>query len=693
MQNFKNKINSKIDTKLGIGIIVVVLLISVFILNLNCKDWPSLFSFSEFFRIRLPKITLPEFPISFPLLPRPVAEVEGIEKFSSEQEFKEYLEEVKSQLEFWGLGGAGARATETISIEAPMSIQEKGAGDSFLLPERVSETTVQVIGIDEPDILKTDGKEIYFSPETVFWRLEPVPLMEQDILIPPYPETKSKIIKAFPPADLGIDSEISKSGNLLLANNILVIFSQKDIYGFDVLDPESPSQKWDIELKNNSYLVGARLYKEKIYLITRQVISEVRPCPIKPLAAGGLELEVKCTDIYHPVIPIPADVTYTAMILNPSTGAIEKNVSFVGSSQSSVVYVSEKGIYITYSYYESIIKFLTDFFKAEFIDIVPLSFIQKLERLESYDISQSSKLMEFSLILEQYLNSLDEDEKLRVGNEFTNRMDDYYKEHMRDLEKTGIVKIGTETLEMQASGSVPGYPLNQFALDEYNNYLRIATTVGERWGWGFGVITSARGQSANDVYVLDSDLKIKGSVKDLGVGERIYSVRFIEDKGYVVTFRQIDPFYVLDLSNPQSPELAGELKIPGYSSYLHPITKDKILGIGKEDWEVKVSLFDVSSPENPKEIDKYILDEYWSEILNTHHAFLLDKKHEIFFLPGSKGGYVFSYKDDKLSLVKAVSQVSTKRAIYIDDYLYIISDREIIVLNELNWEKINEIEL
>jgi len=72
---------------------------------------------------------------------------------------------------------------------------------------------------------------------------------------------------------------------------------------------------------------------------------------------------------------------------------------------------------------------------------------------------------------------------------------------------------------------------------------------------------------------------------------------------------------------------------------------------------------------------------------------LLDKKHEIFFLPGSKGGYVFSYKDDKLSLVKAVSQVSTKRAIYIDDYLYIISDREIIVLNELNWEKINEIEL
>ena len=126
---------------------------------------------------------------------------------------------------------------------------------------------------------------------------------------------------------------------------------------------------------------------------------------------------------------------------------------------------------------------------------------------------------------------------------------------------------------------------------------------------------------------------------------------------------------------------------------MHPITKDKILGIGKEGSQVKISLFDVSSPANPKEIDKYILDEYWSDILNTHHAFLLDEKHEIFFLPGSKGGYIFSYKNNSLSLVKTISETSVKRAIYINDYLYVIGYNNIVVSNELNWERVKELEL
>ena len=128
-------------------------------------------------------------------------------------------------------------------------------------------------------------------------------------------------------------------------------------------------------------------------------------------------------------------------------------------------------------------------------------------------------------------------------------------------------------------------------------------------GGGFGIIGGLT-ESANDVYVLDKNLKITGQVLDLGLTERIYSVRFIQDKGYVVTFRQIDPFYVLDLSDPENPALKGELKIPGYSSYLHPITKDKILGIGKEGSNVKISLFDVKDPENPSEAAKYTLQEF-----------------------------------------------------------------------------------
>jgi len=308
--------------------------------------------------------------------------------------------------------------------------------------------------------------------------------------------------------------------------------------------------------------------------------------------------------------------------------------------------------------------------------------------LESYEISDQAKYTEFTILMERYYNSLSDDERLRVENEMENRISDYFKLHKRELGKTGIIKIELEKFGISATGDIPGRPLNQFSLDEYQENLRVATTVGEGF-WGFG----GQRESANDVYVLDKNLKILGSVKDLGLTERIYSVRFIEDKGYLVTFRQIDPFFVLDLSDPEKPELKSQLKIPGYSSYLHPITKDKILGIGKEGSNVKISLFDVSNPENPTEISKYNLDEYWSDILNTHHAFLLDSKHQIFFLPGSRGGYIFSYKENKLELKRAVSDISAKRAIYINDYLYIIGENKIVVLNELNWEKVNELEL
>jgi len=373
--------------------------------------------------------------------------------------------------------------------------------------------------------------------------------------------------------------------------------------------------------------------------------------------------------------------------LKSDSGKIEKTVSFVGSSDQSVVYMSSKAIYVTYSYFESVIKFFTNFLKERGKDLVPSWLIEKLEKLESYEISDQAKYTEFTILLQRYYNSLSNDERLRIENEIQNRISDYFKEHKRELEKTGIIKIGLEKFEISATGNIPGRPLNQFSLDEYRENLRMATTVGEGF-WEFG----GQRESANDVYVLDEDLKILGSVQDLGLTERIYSVRFIEDKGYLVTFRQTDPFFVLDLSDQKNPQLKGQLKIPGYSSYLHPITKDKILGIGKEGSQVKISLFDVSDPENPNEIAKYNLDEYWSDILNTHHAFLLDSKHQIFFLPGGRGGYIFSYKDNKLELKRAVSDISAKRAIYINDYLYIIGENKIVVLNELNWEKVNELE-
>jgi uncharacterized secreted protein with C-terminal beta-propeller domain len=316
---------------------------------------------------------------------------------------------------------------------------------------------------------------------------------------------------------------------------------------------------------------------------------------------------------------------------------------------------------------------------------MPEEFINSLEELSKMDISQEAKLTEMMVIMQKYLESIDSDEELRISTELENRMDDYVKENVRSLEQTGIVKINVDGFEIAATGSVPGAPLNQFSLDEYQENLRITTTLT---GGTFGV-----GESANDVYVMDKNLDILGSVVDLGLTERIYSARFIEDKGYIVTFRQTDPFYVIDLHDANNPKMAGELKIPGYSAYLHPVNKDKIIGVGEEDRRVKISLFNVGDPENPQEISKYSLDEYYTEVESNHHAFLMDDKHKVFFLPGGKGGYIYSYEGDELSLKMAVAEVGVQRAIYIDDYMYIVGVDNILVIDENKWEKVKEFEL
>jgi uncharacterized secreted protein with C-terminal beta-propeller domain len=601
----------------------------------------------------------------------------GVVPFRSEQDFKSYLLEGAAESGYgysaFATGAMRTFASPEIDVVSEGAQAVPGgvkAGDE---PSRVSETTVQVMGIDEPDIVKTDGNTIYFSSYGYgYWRSwEGMPY---------YSQGETKVVNAFPPEDLELTTKIERQGNLLLHGDVLVIFSGNKIYGYDVSDPASPDETWSIEL--NGSVVGARLYEDKIYLITRDYINQYRPCPIVPLTRNGVSVEIACARIFHPIDPIDADVTFSAMVLDHASGDVEKAVSFVGSSGSTLLYMSTNAIYVTYTYPGDLVEIFSNFLK-ENPDLIPSHVIEKIDKLKDYDISSQSKMMELGLILNQYTSSLSRDESLRIQNELSNRMVNYTAKHKREFMRTGISKVSLD-LEVLASGSVPGTLLNQFSLDEYDGHLRAAVTVGGSWMF--------RGESANDVYVLDDDMEIVGSVMDLGLTERIYSVRFIQDKGYVVTFRQIDPFYVLDLSDPANPQLKGELKIPGYSSYLHPITKDKILGVGKEGSYVKISMFDVSSPDNPTEISKYTMTEYWSDILNTHHAFLLDDKHEIFFLPGSKGGYVFSYENDGLELLKAVSDISARRAIYIEDYLYIIGDDEVVVLDENTWEQVNDLE-
>lgn len=186
-----------------------------------------------------------------------------------------------------------------------------------------------------------------------------------------------------------------------------------------------------------------------------------------------------------------------------------------------------------------------------------------------------------------------------------------------------------------ASGRVPGRLLNQYALSEHQGRLRVATTTDP-------VIGMARGRSSSAVYVLGQRggrLVTEGRVDGLGKGERIYAVRFLGGLGYVVTFRRTDPLYVIDLRDPARPRVRGELKITGYSAYLHPAGAGRLIGVGQEataEGRVlggQVSLFDVSDPDRPRRFDAYHLPGSGSEVESDPHAFLYWPQSGLTVLP------------------------------------------------------------
>jgi uncharacterized secreted protein with C-terminal beta-propeller domain len=179
---------------------------------------------------------------------------------------------------------------------------------------------------------------------------------------------------------------------------------------------------------------------------------------------------------------------------------------------------------------------------------------------------------------------------------------------------------GSRRTDYRASGEVPGELLNQFSLSEHAGVLRAATT------------SSSGRESESHVTVLETRsgrLEKIGQVSGLGKGERIYAVRFIEDRGYVVTFRQVDPLFTLDLADPAHPRVRGELKIAGYSAYLHPVGEHELIGIGQDASAeglrqgTQLSLFDVSDPAAPALLHRVSLGELTSsEAEYDHHAFL-----------------------------------------------------------------------
>ncbi len=194
--------------------------------------------------------------------------------------------------------------------------------------------------------------------------------------------------------------------------------------------------------------------------------------------------------------------------------------------------------------------------------------------------------------------------------------------------------IGSDTPEYLASGSVRGHLLNQFSLSEYDGVLRVASTDGSIWG------RQEDSESFVTTFAIEeTELTQLGQVGEMGKGEQIFAVRFVGDVGYVVTFRQTDPFYTVDLSDPANPEVLGELKITGFSGQLHPLGPNHVLGIGQEATNegrttgAKVTLFDVSDLANPTDVANWTVDNSWSDAQWDHKSFLWWPQEKLAVIP------------------------------------------------------------
>ncbi|MGQ0796259.1 MAG: beta-propeller domain-containing protein, partial [Methanobacteriota archaeon] len=202
------------------------------------------------------------------------------------------------------------------------------------------------------------------------------------------------------------------------------------------------------------------------------------------------------------------------------------------------------------------------------------------------------------------------------------------------------VRVAGLAMEAVASGDVSGWLLNQFSMDEYAGYLRVATTSS--------VQSVERFEQRNNVYVLDGSMRLVGRLEGLAPRESIYAARFLGERLYLVTFEKIDPLFVIDLSDPADPRVLGYLEMPGFSEYLHPFDEARLIGVGKEavpdevgnfSWfqGLKLSLFDVGDVAQPEELARIAIGDRGttSDALTDHKAFLFLRERGIVVIPVS----------------------------------------------------------
>lgn len=509
-----------------------------------------------------------------------------------------------------------------------------------------SETNVQVKGVDEGDIIKNDGKYIYILTG------------DDDV----YYHNTVRIIRA---ADL---KEVGK----------IVINEEK-----------------------NTYFTGEEIYVngDRLTLVgTKQIVKDGSADDVISYGnAGTAENTTFFYDWYNSYDSDSQTIVYNYDISD------RENPKLVGQKEQSGYYntsrMTDGIIYVVSSYGVNVAKFSSG--KDVVENCIP---VVNGTRIPSDNIvtDKNEKCTEYTVITSNDTF----DEKLE-GNSFAylgacntvycSGENLYFAqtkyENSADIAVINSVELSKDGIKLKATGEVKGVLNNQFSLDEYNGYLRVAITE-----YNYSTF-----KNESKLYILNDKLETVGKLEDLAGDEEIKSARFVGDKAYVVTFKQTDPLFIIDLSDTANPTVKGSVKLPGYSTYLHPISSDYIIGVGyggtqtdADMGKLKVTLFDVSDATDPKAVSDFEICDAGSDVTNSdnHKAFLYYAEKNLIGIPVIKyadidNNYrnVYSYalleiKDGELQLKKGLvhqqedDSVSSGmfRGAYIGENFYTVTD-------------------
>jgi len=505
-----------------------------------------------------------------------------IEAVSSAEELKAYFEQTL----------ALQNKTSTFSGEMEMNKSESSA-DSAGASDH-STTNNQVEGVDEADTVKIDDSYIYSLSNNG-------KLIITDIRDP----KKMKKASELTMEDDFYASQLFLHGDTLIvlgekyepheesskkeeALRIMPIYSMTMARLYNVSNRENPSLIREVGAEG--YMSGARKTGDILYVITNVYpnfweLEELDGSVLRPRvydsAEGDASTFIEYKDIaILPGVMEPSYSVITAITLSSPADNKVVTKGYLGGSEQ--LYMSADNLYLTAALY-------------------------------NYETAANDQATDSMM--------------WRPGNANT----EVFK-----------FSLNGTNVEFLASAELKGSLLNQFSMDEYEGHFRVVTTEGNMW--------DEKNSSKNHLFILDENLSMTGSVEGLAKGERIYSARFMGDKAYMVTFRETDPLFVIDVANPSSPKVLGELKIPGFSNYLHPLDENHLIGFGyetvskvnKEGGEpiietlgMKISLFDVSDFENPKEKDTEIIGGRgtYSQIQYDHKALFTHGKRSLYGFP------------------------------------------------------------